>query len=183
MSSTITIPTSRSQATACGKSARALRARPRPSQALPRLQLRLAARRLITEDASQSAAELVECVPTLLVVRILYYTTQTNEGPDSDMFPVLTYLVGSALSKEECTHVDGGIPKATTPASSQGFAWNPEMFLPSYLDLDYEPLENRREPVIEIRLTDEEIKRMYLDLVAHGRLTLYVLRYQEVFAT
>ncbi|KAI1291314.1 hypothetical protein F5Y03DRAFT_42318 [Xylaria venustula] len=74
-------------------------------------------------------------------------------------------LLSSALSKEECTHVNIGGPEGPPRlisylASSQGFVWNPEMFLPSYLDLDYEPLENRREPVHEILLTDEEIKNM-----------------------
>jgi hypothetical protein len=74
-------------------------------------------------------------------------------------------LLSSALSKEECTHINVGDPDGPPRlisylASSQGFAWNPEMFLPSYLDLDYEPLENRREPVHEIRLSDEEIKNM-----------------------
>ena len=45
-------------------------------------------------------------------------------------------------------------------SSSQGFAWNPEIFLPSSLDYDYVPLENRHEPVHEILLSDEEIKKM-----------------------
>ena len=64
--------------------------------------------------------------------------------------------------------------------SSQGFTWNPgalsplipraafaglpsppEIFLPSYVDCDYTPLENRREPVHEITLSDEEIKNMF----------------------
>lgn len=35
-----------------------------------------------------------------------------------------------------------------------------EIFLPSYVDCDYEPLENRREPVHDILLTDEELKQM-----------------------
>ncbi|KAI1184580.1 hypothetical protein F5B17DRAFT_433433 [Nemania serpens] len=74
-------------------------------------------------------------------------------------------LLSSALSKEECTHVNVGDPDGPPRLISyltwsQGFAWNPEMFLPSYLDVDYEPLENRREPVHEIRLSDEEIKNM-----------------------
>jgi hypothetical protein len=45
-------------------------------------------------------------------------------------------------------------------SSSQGFVWNPEIFLPSYIDCDYVPLENRREPVHEIRLSDDEVKNM-----------------------
>lgn len=35
-----------------------------------------------------------------------------------------------------------------------------EIFLPSYLDCDYVPLENRREPVHEIRLSEEELRDM-----------------------
>jgi hypothetical protein len=35
-----------------------------------------------------------------------------------------------------------------------------EIFLPSYIDCDYVPLENRRDPVHEIHLTDEEIENM-----------------------
>lgn len=35
-----------------------------------------------------------------------------------------------------------------------------EIFLPSYIDCDYVPLENRRDPVHEIHLTDEEMKNM-----------------------
>lgn len=36
-----------------------------------------------------------------------------------------------------------------------------EIFLPSYVDCDYVPLENRREPVHDIILSDEEIKNMF----------------------
>ena len=45
-------------------------------------------------------------------------------------------------------------------ASSQGFAWNPEIFLPSYVDYEYIPLENRRDPVHEIVLSDDETKKI-----------------------
>ncbi len=45
-------------------------------------------------------------------------------------------------------------------SSSQGFLWNPEVFIPSYMDYEYTPLEHRREPVIEIVLSDEEVKKM-----------------------
>jgi hypothetical protein len=58
----------------------------------------------------------------------------------------------------------GGIvltsPKITYVESSQGFTWNPEIFLPSYVDCDYTPLENRREPVVDILLSDEEAKNI-----------------------
>lgn len=46
-------------------------------------------------------------------------------------------------------------------SSSQGFTWNPEIFLPSYIDVDYVPLENRREPVIEIHVSDEERRKWF----------------------
>ncbi|KAI1504103.1 hypothetical protein F5X99DRAFT_69407 [Biscogniauxia marginata] len=74
-------------------------------------------------------------------------------------------LLSSAFCKDECTVINIGDPDGPPRlisylASSQGFAWNPEIFLPSYVDCDYVPLENRREPVHEIRLSDEEIKRM-----------------------
>ena len=68
-------------------------------------------------------------------------------------------------------------------SSGQGFTWNPgtlrstlsppvpsrntpwtnstaEIFLPSYIDHDYVPLENRRDPIHEIYLTDEEAATM-----------------------
>jgi hypothetical protein len=36
----------------------------------------------------------------------------------------------------------------------------PEIFLPSYVECDFESLERKRDPVHEIRLSDEEIKQM-----------------------
>ncbi|KAI0165422.1 hypothetical protein GGR52DRAFT_107782 [Hypoxylon sp. FL1284] len=74
-------------------------------------------------------------------------------------------LLSSAFSKDECTVINigdpDGVPRLISYlASSQGFAWNPELFVPSYVDYDYVPLENRREPVHEIQLSDEEIKGM-----------------------
>ncbi|CCF32504.1 hypothetical protein CH063_00813 [Colletotrichum higginsianum] len=75
-------------------------------------------------------------------------------------------LLSSALSKQESTVINIGEPNGTPRlitylSSSQGFAWNPEIFLPSYVDCDYVPLENRREPVHEIVLSDEEINNMF----------------------
>ncbi|RDA84973.1 hypothetical protein CP532_3873 [Ophiocordyceps camponoti-leonardi (nom. inval.)] len=77
-------------------------------------------------------------------------------------------LLSSAISKQQCTVINIGDPDGPprlvgmTPisylSSSQGFAWNPEIFLPSYVDCDYEPLENHCEPVHEIVLSDEESK-------------------------
>ncbi|KOS18089.1 hypothetical protein ESCO_002806 [Escovopsis weberi] len=75
-------------------------------------------------------------------------------------------LLSSALSKEECTVINIGSPDGPPRlisylSSSQGFIWNPEIFLPSYVDCDYVPLENRRDPVHEIYLTDEEVQKMF----------------------
>ncbi|TDZ34981.1 hypothetical protein C8035_v010176 [Colletotrichum spinosum] len=75
-------------------------------------------------------------------------------------------LLSSALSKQESTVINIGDPNGAPRlisylSSSQGFAWNPEIFLPSYVDCDYVPLENRREPVHEIVLSDEEINNMF----------------------
>lgn len=36
-----------------------------------------------------------------------------------------------------------------------------EIFLPSYVDYEFESLERKREPVHEIRLSDEEMKSMF----------------------
>ncbi|KAM7204612.1 hypothetical protein V8F33_001576 [Rhypophila sp. PSN 637] len=75
-------------------------------------------------------------------------------------------LLGSAFTKEECTTIniaedpDGPPRLISYISSSQGFAWNPEMFLPSYVDYDYIPLEHRRDPVHEIYLSEEEVKKM-----------------------
>ncbi|KAF7562530.1 hypothetical protein G7046_g1611 [Stylonectria norvegica] len=73
--------------------------------------------------------------------------------------------LGSAISKQESTVINIGDPDGPPRlisylSSSQGFAWNPEIFLPSYVDCDYVPLENRREPVHEILLSDEESKNL-----------------------
>ncbi|VUC25415.1 unnamed protein product [Clonostachys rosea] len=74
-------------------------------------------------------------------------------------------LLSSAISRQESTVINIGDPEGpprliTYLSSSQGFAWNPEIFLPSYVDCDYVPLENRRDPVHEILLSDEETKQL-----------------------
>ncbi|PKS11235.1 hypothetical protein jhhlp_002996 [Lomentospora prolificans] len=74
-------------------------------------------------------------------------------------------LLSPAISKQECTVINIGDPEGPPRlisylSSGQGFAWNPEIFLPSYIDYDYVPLENRRDPIHEIYLTDEEAQRM-----------------------
>jgi hypothetical protein len=74
-------------------------------------------------------------------------------------------LLSTAISKQESTVINIGDPDGPPRlisylSSSQGFAWNPEIFLPSYVDCDYVPLENRRDPVHEILLSDEESLNM-----------------------
>ncbi|PSR97758.1 hypothetical protein BD289DRAFT_361804 [Coniella lustricola] len=75
-------------------------------------------------------------------------------------------LLSAAISKSEATTINIGDPDGPPRlisylSSSQGFAWNPEIFLPSYIDVDYVPLENRREPVIEITVTDDERRKWF----------------------
>ncbi|KAI0397569.1 hypothetical protein F5Y17DRAFT_414976 [Xylariaceae sp. FL0594] len=105
-----------------------------------------------------------------------FSSSPQTPGSSKSQTPISTYkgkaihnrrpsLLSPALSKAECTHVNVGDPDGPPRlisylSSSQGFAWNPEMFLPSYLDYAYEPLENCRDPVHEIRLSDEEMKNM-----------------------
>jgi hypothetical protein len=36
-----------------------------------------------------------------------------------------------------------------------------EIFLPSYVECDFESLERKRDPVHEITLSDEEMKKMF----------------------
>jgi hypothetical protein len=74
-------------------------------------------------------------------------------------------LLSAAISKQECTVINIGDPDGPARlisylSSGQGFTWNPEIFLPSYIDHDYVPLENRRDPIHEIYLTDEEAATM-----------------------
>ncbi|KAH6606074.1 hypothetical protein Trco_005227 [Trichoderma cornu-damae] len=66
-------------------------------------------------------------------------------------------LLSSALSKQECTVINIGAPDGPPRLISY---LSSEIFLPSYVDCDYVPLENRRDPVHEIHLTDEEMKKM-----------------------
>ncbi|CAK7208414.1 hypothetical protein SCUCBS95973_000094 [Sporothrix curviconia] len=75
-------------------------------------------------------------------------------------------LLGSAIAQQEAHVINIGDPDGPPRlisylASSQGFVWNPEIFIPSYVDYDYTPLENRREPIHEIFLSDEEIEQMF----------------------
>ncbi|RDW67959.1 hypothetical protein BP6252_09355 [Coleophoma cylindrospora] len=75
-------------------------------------------------------------------------------------------LLSSSFAKQEHTVINIGDPDGTPRLitcvrSSQGFDWNPEIFLPSYVECDFESLERKREPVHEITLSDDEIKKMF----------------------
>ncbi|KFY92571.1 hypothetical protein V498_04860 [Pseudogymnoascus sp. VKM F-4517 (FW-2822)] len=55
-----------------------------------------------------------------------------------------------------------GTPRLITCVRySQGYEWNPEIFLPSYMECDFESIERKRDPVHEINLSDEEMKNMF----------------------
>ncbi|KAK4154388.1 hypothetical protein C8A00DRAFT_32817 [Chaetomidium leptoderma] len=75
-------------------------------------------------------------------------------------------LLSSAFTQQECTTIkigddsEGPIRLVTYLSSAQGFVWNPEIFVPSFCDYDYVPLEQRRDPVHEIFLSDEEAKKI-----------------------
>ncbi|AEO67995.1 3ecccf5f-8478-4a58-9cd5-75a5c67dcb9c [Thermothielavioides terrestris] len=75
-------------------------------------------------------------------------------------------LLSSAFTRQECTTInigedpDGPLRLVTYLSSDQGFVWNPEIFVPSYCNHDYVPLEQRHDPVHEIYLTDEEIEKI-----------------------
>ncbi|KAL2151352.1 hypothetical protein VTH82DRAFT_6450 [Thermothelomyces myriococcoides] len=75
-------------------------------------------------------------------------------------------LLSSAFTQQETTTItigddpEGPMRLITYLSSDQGFVWNPEIFVPSFCDYDYIPLEQRRDPVHEIYLSDEEIRRM-----------------------
>ncbi|CAN8105045.1 unnamed protein product [Discula destructiva] len=77
-------------------------------------------------------------------------------------------LLSSAFARSEAHTVNIGDPEGpprliSYVAAGQGFAWNPEMFLPSYVDVDFEPLQNRREPVVDIIVTEEESRKWLSD--------------------
>ncbi|KAK5661740.1 hypothetical protein OQA88_9841 [Cercophora sp. LCS_1] len=75
-------------------------------------------------------------------------------------------LMSSAFCQQECTTINiadnpEGPPRLISYlSSSQGFAWNPELFLPSYVDFEYTPLEQRRDQVVDICLSDEDVKKI-----------------------
>jgi len=69
-------------------------------------------------------------------------------------------FLSDSLAKSEYTVIDVGSEDSprliTCVKASQGFNWNPEIFLPSYLNHGFEPLERRQDPVEDIIITDEE---------------------------
>ncbi|KAI5210148.1 hypothetical protein E4T39_00517 [Aureobasidium subglaciale] len=102
-----------------------------------------------------SMARYAERRPSLLGVfeSTLFKTADPNQ------------CVGDSLSKSEYTVVNIGGPEnprlITCIKTSQGFDWNQDIFLPSYLDYDSSDLEHRPDPVQEIILTDEEAAAMF----------------------
>jgi len=54
-----------------------------------------------------------------------------------------------------------GLRLITCVKASQGFDWNMEMFLPSYVDYHFDDLERRQDPVEDIIVTDEEVRNMF----------------------
>ncbi|KAG5984245.1 hypothetical protein E4U55_005516 [Claviceps digitariae] len=99
-----------------------------------------------------------------------YSSSSSNSSPSTSPTTRMLHarrpsLLSTALSKQESTVINIGDPDGPPRlisylSSSQGFVWNPEIFLPSYVDCDYIPLENTREPVHEIVLSDEESREM-----------------------
>lgn len=84
-------------------------------------------------------------------------------------------LLSSSLSKQEHTVVNVGDPDGvprliTCVRSSQGYEWNPEIFLPSYVDFEFESLDRKRDPVHEIRLSDEETKKILPQFSGNGHI-------------
>ncbi|KAF2687804.1 hypothetical protein K458DRAFT_414874 [Lentithecium fluviatile CBS 122367] len=74
-------------------------------------------------------------------------------------------LMSASFSKAEHTVVNVGDSESprliTCVKASQGFHWNQEIFLPSYANYDFDNLENKRDPVQEIVVTDEEVANMF----------------------
>ncbi|KFY08287.1 hypothetical protein V492_06370 [Pseudogymnoascus sp. VKM F-4246] len=76
------------------------------------------------------------------------------------------FYAGSSFSQQEHTVINIGDPDGTPRLItcvrySQGYEWNPEIFLPSYMESDFESIERKRDPVHEINLSDEEMKNMF----------------------
>ncbi|KAK6210831.1 hypothetical protein LQW54_005879 [Pestalotiopsis sp. IQ-011] len=116
-----------------------------------------------SSSSSPSYSMSVQTTPELAKATPSYPTSQS--GARSYLHQRRPSLLSTSFCKEEYTVVNIGDPEGPPRlisylSSSQGFAWNPEIFLPSYLDIDDVCLEIQRDPVHEIRLSDEEIKKM-----------------------
>jgi hypothetical protein len=48
-----------------------------------------------------------------------------------------------------------------SPSTSNLLTTPTEIFLPSYMECDFESIERKRDPVHEINLSDEEVKNMF----------------------
>ncbi|KAH7248453.1 hypothetical protein B0J15DRAFT_400851 [Fusarium solani] len=84
-----------------------------------------------------------------------------SAGKDKALHTRRPSLVGSAISVQEWTVINIGDPDGPPwLVCCQGFAWNPEIFVPSYVDCDYVPSEHRRDPAHAIFLSDEESKNL-----------------------
>ncbi|KAF2455409.1 hypothetical protein BDY21DRAFT_350766 [Lineolata rhizophorae] len=74
-------------------------------------------------------------------------------------------LLSASLARSEHVVVNVGHPDAPRLIScvkaSQGFDWNQDIFLPSYLDHDSIDLERKQDPVEDIVLTEEEAAAIY----------------------
>jgi len=74
--------------------------------------------------------------------------------------------MSETFSRQEHTVInvgeeEEGLRLITCVKASQGFDWNQEMFLPSYVDYHFDDLERRQDPVQEIIVTDEEVRNMF----------------------
>ncbi|KAH6851399.1 hypothetical protein BKA58DRAFT_67962 [Alternaria rosae] len=75
-------------------------------------------------------------------------------------------LMSETFSRQEHTVInvgeeEEGLRLITCVKASQGFDWNQEMFLPSYVDYHFDDLERRQDPVQDIIITDEEVRNMF----------------------
>jgi len=74
--------------------------------------------------------------------------------------------MSETFSRQEHTVInvgeeEEGLRLITCVKASQGFDWNQEMFLPSYVDYHFDDLERRQDPVKDIIVTDEEVRNMF----------------------
>jgi hypothetical protein len=74
-------------------------------------------------------------------------------------------LMSESFARQEHVVVNVGDEESVRLIScvkaAQGFDWNQEIFLPSYADAHFDDLERRQDPVLDIVVTDEEVRRMF----------------------